>query len=70
MQGIDKNSDKICTAAKEGNVNTVLKCLTAEAACWGARDFSGWQPLHIASARGWEGVVQVLLDFGADTEAR
>ncbi|CAL0299221.1 unnamed protein product [Lupinus luteus] len=61
--------DKLCTAARKGEVRTILKILESGAGING-RDQNGWTALHRASFKGRIDVVRVLLEKGIDFDAK
>ena len=61
---------EIIRAAKSGAVAVVKQLLQQEPALIGARDADGSTPLHCATWKGHVGVVELLLNSGADVNAR
>jgi ankyrin repeat protein len=55
--------------AKKGTTMMVLALLAKDASLIGARDTDGSTPLHCATWKGHERLVQVLLQHGADVNA-
>ena len=56
-------------AAKRGSVDLVESLLQADPALIGARDKDGSTPLHCATWKGHQAVVELLLRSGADVNA-
>ncbi len=56
-------------AAKHGATGTVLTLLAQDASLISARDTDGSTPLHCATWKGHERLVEVLLQQGADVNA-
>ena len=61
---------EIISAAKKGLVEKVRALLTLDPALVHARDSDGSTPLHCATWKGHPAVVALLLDAGADVNAR
>jgi ankyrin repeat protein len=61
---------EIIKAAKSGAAFRVKELLTQEASLIGARDTDGSTPLHCATWKGHQNVVELLLSHGADVNAR
>ena len=61
---------EIIKAAKSGAALRVKELLELDAALISARDSDGSTPLHCATWKGHQGVVEVLLSHGADVNAR
>lgn len=61
---------EIIKAAKSGDVDRVKRLLATDAALIHARDSDGSTPLHCAAWKGHQAVVVVLLNAGADVNAR
>lgn len=61
--------DKLCTAAKKGEVRTIQKLLEKGADLNG-RDQHGWSALHRASFKGRIDVVKVLVESGVEVDAK
>lgn len=61
---------EIIKAAKSGDAVKVKTLLATDATLLDARDKDGSTPLHCAAWKGHEAVVAVLLQAGADTNAR
>lgn len=61
---------EIIRAAKSGAPGRVIELLAQEASLIGARDADGSTPLHCATWKGHQNVVEVLLSHGADVNAR
>ncbi|OIV90077.1 hypothetical protein TanjilG_01531 [Lupinus angustifolius] len=61
--------DKLCIAARKGEVRTILKILESGAAING-RDQNGWTALHRASFKGRIDSVRILLEKGIDFDAK
>lgn len=59
----------IIKAAKSGNVGRVMELIGQNAALVSARDADGSTPLHCATWKGHQGVVELLLKHGADVNA-
>jgi len=57
---------EIIRAAKSGAASRVKDLLEQDAALISARDSDGSTPLHCATWKGHQNVVEVLLDLGAD----
>ncbi|HLJ53837.1 MAG TPA: ankyrin repeat domain-containing protein [Chthonomonadaceae bacterium] len=66
----DAAQKRIIKAAKSGDAAAVRALLEADATLVGARDSDGSTPLHYAAWRGHPEVAAVLLDFGADIQAK
>jgi len=60
----------IISAAKKGQVDQVRALLAANPELVSARDTDGSTPLHCATWKGHAAVVALLLDAGADVNAR
>ena len=60
---------EIIKAAKSGNVWRVSELIGKDAALVSARDTDGSTPLHCATWKGHQGVVELLLKHGADVNA-
>lgn len=56
-------------AAKKGAASRVLELLETDASLISARDIDGSTPLHCATWKGHQGVVELLLKHGADVNA-
>eukprot|EP00899_Mesostigma_viride_P000520 jgi/Mesvir1/10469/Mv14379-RA.1 len=79
LNGVDKNGDTALHLAVENNHLEVVKCLAHAGARMdipggglgvpGRRLNRSWPPLHLAAAKGFEGVVETLLAAGADLNA-
>lgn len=63
-------SSPIHDAARKGDVNKVKALLQSDPKLVGDRDKNGDTPLHVASLHGQVAVAQVLLDAGAEINAR
>ena len=61
---------EIIRAAKSGATATVKQLLEQDATLIGARDADGSTPLHCATWKGHQGVVELLVNLGADVNAR
>jgi ankyrin repeat protein len=61
---------QIIKAAKAGDVAAVRTLLEADASLVGARDVDVSTPLHYAAWKGHTEVAALLLDFGADVNAK
>ncbi|ESW23486.1 hypothetical protein PHAVU_004G051200 [Phaseolus vulgaris] len=61
--------DKLCAAAKKGEVRTIQKLLEKGADLNG-RDQHGWTALHRASFKGRMDVVKVLVERGVEVDAK
>lgn len=61
---------QILKAAKSGDAETVRTLLAADAALVTTRDSDGSTPLHCAAWKGHAAVCAMLLDHGADVNAR
>lgn len=61
--------DKLCVAAKKGEVRTIQKLLENGADLNG-RDQHGWTALHRASFKGRMEVVKVLVERGVEVDAK
>lgn len=61
---------QIIKAAKAGDVSAVRTLLEADASLIDARDSDDSTPLHCAAWKGHAEVAALLLDFGADIQAR
>jgi ankyrin repeat protein len=61
---------EIIRAAKSGNTGRVKELLERDAALISARDADGSTPLHCATWKGHQGVVELLLELGADVNAK
>ncbi|PKI34053.1 ankyrin-1-like [Punica granatum] len=64
-----KLGDKLCLAAKKGDVRTIQRLLEGGAAVNG-RDQHGWTALHRAAFKGRTEAARVLIDKGAETDSR
>src|SRR5947207_4014133 len=60
----------IIKAAKSGNIAAARQLLEADRLLVEARDSDGSTPLHCAAWKGHSEVVALLLDHGADVNAR
>src|SRR5215475_9381306 len=63
-------SSPIHDAARKGDVKKVTALLQADPKLVGDRDKNGDTPLHVAALHGEVAVAQVLLEAGADANAR
>ncbi|XP_077473044.1 BCL-6 corepressor isoform X2 [Stigmatopora argus] len=65
---VNKNAGEtlLQRAARLGYEEVVLYCLENRVCEVNHRDYAGYCALHEACARGWLGIVQHLLDYGAD----
>jgi ankyrin repeat protein len=63
-------SDPIHDAARKGDVKKVTALLQSDPKLVGDRDNNGDTPLHVAALHGELAVAQVLLEAGADVNAR
>lgn len=61
---------EIIKAAKSGAAGRVQELLKLDAALLGAKDSDGSTPLHCATWKGHQAVVEVLIKHGADVNAR
>src|ERR1700693_4059281 len=61
---------QIIKAAKSGDVAAVRTLLETDASLVGARDSDASTPLHCAAWKGHTELAGLLLDFGADVNAR
>jgi ankyrin repeat protein len=61
---------QVIRAAKNGDIATVRTLIEADPGLLDARDTDGSTPLHCASWKGHIEVVNVLLDLGAEVNAR
>jgi ankyrin repeat protein len=61
---------QIIKAAKAGDAVTVRTLLEADASLVGARDTDASTPLHCAAWKGHPEVATLLLEFGADVNAK
>jgi ankyrin repeat protein len=68
--GVTDSEKLIIKAAKVGDVTKVQELLHADSALVTAKDRDGSTPLHCASWKGHTEVVRVLIDAGADVQAR
>lgn len=67
----NQNQQKqIIKAAKAGDVAAVRALLEADGSLVGARDTDASTPLHCAAWKGHTEVAALLLDFGADVNAK
>ncbi|KAL3715542.1 hypothetical protein ACJRO7_007297 [Eucalyptus globulus] len=64
-----KLGDRLCAAAREGDVRAINRLLESGAAVNG-RDQHGWTALHRAAFKGRADAVRTLLDKGVDVDAR
>lgn len=64
-----KLSDRLCTAARKGDVRAINRLLESGAAV-NSRDQHGWTALHRAAFKGRADAVRALLDKGVDVDAR
>ncbi|KAI3413079.1 uncharacterized protein J3R85_016569 [Psidium guajava] len=64
-----KLGDRLCTAARKGDVRAINRLLESGAAVNG-RDQHGWTALHRAAFKGRADAVRTLLDKGVDADAR
>jgi ankyrin repeat protein len=65
-----QNEKMMIKAAKKGDVAAVKQLLTLDTELTNARDKDGSTPLHCASWKGHVQVVKLLLDAGADINAK
>ena len=65
-----QNEKQMIKAAKKGDVAAVKQLLKIDPSLSGARDKDGCTPLHCASWKGHAEVAKVLLDAGADINAK
>src|SRR6516225_6441970 len=63
-------SSPIHDAARKGDAKKVAALLQSDPKLAGDRDKNGDTPLHVAALHGQVAVAQVLLDAGADVNAR
>lgn len=56
-------------AVESGNIEEVKEFIR-EGADVNATDRARWTPLHFASARGYEGIVDLLIEKGAKVDAK
>jgi ankyrin repeat protein len=68
--GAGEGEKAILTAAKRGDVARVRELLEGDRGLVGARDKEGSTPLHCAAWKGHVGVAELLLDAGAEVNAR
>jgi ankyrin repeat protein len=61
---------EIIKAAKSGDLGALGRLLSTDAGLLDARDKDGSTPLHCAAWKGHEEVVRLLLEAGADPNAR
>ncbi|XP_073269136.1 protein VAPYRIN-like [Primulina huaijiensis] len=64
-----KLADKLCTAARKGELRMILKFLENGASIHG-RDQNGWTALHRASFKGRIDVTRMLIEKGIDVNAK
>src|SRR5213595_3912500 len=68
--GAVEGEKAILAASKRGDVGRVRELLAGDASLVGARDKDGSTPLHCAAWKGHGEVAAVLLEAGADVNAR
>jgi len=66
----DPNQKQMIRAAKKGDAATIRSLVEADPALIAARDTDSSTPLHCAAWKGHAEVVTLLLDLGADVNAR
>src|SRR5262245_12579895 len=70
-EGASDRAGRLIAACFEGEVELARRLLAEEPALWRARDSElESTPLHISAHRGHLGIVDALLEAGADVQAR